>query len=356
MNRIMASVGVAAAFGLAAAGAGAHHSFAVNFNMAGSAEIHGVLRDIRIRNPHSLLEMDVEQSDGSVERWVVETHAVPLLARVGIDAGTFAEGEEVTVRGMPSRIEGRRLIFGLEFVKADGTSYVWRPDSLVPDGGLSSAEQRALRQGLERFEGVWGYQADPNPHTFEDSPLPLTQAGLDARANFDPFNTSAMQCIPPNLPGILYVPYLYGIEVDDDVIRLHHEYFAVARTVPLSGAAVAVEPSGMFGRATARIEGTAVVVDSTGFPDLAAGMATAFDPNGVGADVPSSAQKRFVERYTVSPDGETLTVDYTIEDPVFLSAPYQGRTQWSRLADGTPIVDFECDPGVAAQSSDQSIR
>jgi hypothetical protein len=152
------------------------------------------------------------------------------------------------------------------------------------------------------------------------------------------------------------VPYLYGIEVGDDSIRLQHEYFAVTRTVPLAGEAVPVEPSGMFGSAVARIEGTAIVIESAGFPDLDAGMATAFDPNGVGADVPSSDRKRFVERYTVSPDGQMLTVDYTIEDAVYLSEPYRSRTQWSRLADDTPIVPFECDPAVAAQSSDQSIR
>jgi hypothetical protein len=331
----------------------AHHSFAVNFNMAGSAEIQGVLRDIRIRNPHSLLEMDVENVNGQTERWVVETHAVPLLARVGIDTNTFSEGESLIVRGMPSRIEGRKLIFGLQFVKADGTTYEWRPDGLVPEGGLSRELERLAQVGRARFEGVWGYEADPNPHTFEDSPMPLTAAGLQAREQFDPFDTSAMRCIPPNIPGILYVPYLYGITIDDDAVHLRHEYFAVTRTAPLSDQPAATEPSGMFGVARARFEGNSLIVDSSGYPNLEAGMATAFDPNGVGADIPSSDQKQVTEVYTLSDDGQSLFVEYTITDSVYFTEPYTASTQWSRLASDTEIVDFECDPEVASQSSDQ---
>jgi hypothetical protein len=333
--------------------ASSHHSFAVNFNMAGSAQIEGVLRDIRIRNPHSLLEIDVEADNGQTETWVVETHAVPLLARVGITSDTFTEGEALIVRGMPSRRAGQKLIFGLQFVKEDGTTYEWRPDGLVPEGGLSRELQQIAQAGRARFAGVWGYEADPNPHTFEDSPMPLTQAGLAAREAFDPFNTSAMRCIPPNIPGILYVPYLYGITLDDDAVHLQHEYFAVTRSVPLSGDPVGTEPSGMFGVARARFEGNNLVVESSGYPNLEAGMATAFDPNGVGADIPSSDQKRVTEVYSVSDDGQTLFIDYTITDSVYFTQPYTARTQMSRLAPDTQIVDFECDPEVASQTSDQ---
>lgn len=351
MNRPSALIALFSIFGLASPILFAHHSFAVNFDITGSAEVRGVVTDVRIRNPHSIIELDVEGAGGATEQWVVETHSVPLLLRVGIDSSTFVEGEELIVRGMPSRVSGRPLIFGLEFIKSDGSSYVWRPDSLVPEGGLSAAQLSALRAGPARFEGVWGYEADPNPHIFADSPLPLTQAGLDARAAFDPFNTSAMRCIPPNLPGILYVPYLYGIQIEDDAVLLQHEYFAVTRTVPFGSEPVRTEASGLFGEASARWEGDALVVESSGFPDLEAGMATAFDPNGAGADVGSSDQKLFTERYTVSDDGRTLTIDYTIEDSVYLTEPYQGRTQMTRLADGTRIEDFECDAAIASESS-----
>lgn len=339
-------------FVLAAVGfvAHAHHSFAVHFDPTGQASVEGVVADIRIRSPHSFLELDVAADDGSTQRWSVETHSVPILKRVNIDQDTFSIGQRLRVSGMPSRVPDRPLIFGLFFETDDGVVYEWAPDRLVPEGGLAAGTEAT---GLERFAGIWGYEADPNPHTNADSPYPLTQAGLDARAAFDPLDTPAMQCIPPNLPSILYVPYLYGIEVDPQEIRLHHEYYGIVRTVPLGDARAQTEPSGQFGQAAARIEDGAIVVESSGFPNLLAGMASDFDPNGLGADVPSSDQKEFTERYTLSDDGRTLFVEYTIEDPVYLTESFSGRTQWQRLVDGTPIEPFECDPATAAQSTSQ---
>ena len=333
--------------------ASAHHSFAVHFDPAGRAQIEGVVTGVRIRSPHSFVELDVRTADGGTERWDVETHSVPLLKRVDIVEGTFAIGQTLTISGMPSRVSGRKLIFGLVFETDDGRVYEWAPDKLVPEGGLAAGETLADRSDLERFEGVWGYEADPNPHINAESPFPLTQAGLDARAIFNPLDTPAMQCIPPNLPSLLYVPYLYGIEVDQGEVRFHHEYYSIVRAVPLNGETVQAEPSGLFGRISGSVDGDAIVVESNGFPDLLAGMASDFDPNGVGADVPSSDQKQFTERYTLSDDGQTLFVDYTIEDPVYLTESYSGQTQWTRLAAGTPIEDFECDAEIAAQSTSQ---
>lgn len=89
----------------------------------------------------------------------------------------------------------------------------------------------------------------------------------------------------------------------------------------------------------------------TGYP--LAGMASDFDPNGLGADVPSSDRKAFTERYTPSDDGGKLFVAYTIEDPVYLTESFTGRTQWQRFVDGTPIEPFACDAVTAAQSTSQ---
>lgn len=350
-GRFLASLFAAAVW---AAPASAHHSFAVNFNTSGSAELRGVLTDIRIRNPHSLLEMDIRADSGETERWVVETHAVPLLARVGFTQDTFSEGEEIIVRGWPSRREGRRLVFGLQFVKMDGTVFEWRPGDLVADGGLASELDNVARVGRERFDAVWGYTADPNPHTVGDSPMPLTAAGLNAREEYDPYNTSAMRCIPPNIPGMLYVPYLYGIDVEDDSVLIHHEYFGIRRSVPLSDEFAAIETSAMFGTGRARFDGNDLIVETRDYPAHEAGMATSFDENGMGADIPSSDQKQVTEVYSVSSDGQTLTIEYTVTDPVYLTEPFTASTQLVRLAPGTEIVDFECDPEVASQSSEQS--
>ena len=315
--------------------------------------VTGTLTSARIRSPHSFLTVDVEGENGEIVTWDIETHAVPMIERMGLNQEDFIIGETITVAGMPSRVEGKTLILGLDFTMPNGNSYSWRPNTLVPEGGLSEAIAVAGTTGLDRFKGIWGYETDPNPHINADSPLPLNQAGLDARTAFNPLDTSALRCIPPHLPSLLYVPYLYEIKVMGEELNLQHEYFEILRTVRLDGQPSEVESTGVYGTAVARVEDNTIVIESTGFPDLAAGLASDFDQNGVGTDIPSSHQKKFTERYTVSDDGLHLTAEYTIEDPGFLTEPYSSSTVWRRLADETELVPFVCDAAIAAQSTSQ---
>lgn len=143
------------------------------------------------------------------------------------------------------------------------------------------------------------------------------------------------------------------IQIVGEELRLQHEYFEILRTVRLDGQATQVDSANMYGTAMARVEEDAIVIESTGFSNLAAGLASDFDQNGVGTDIPSSDQKKITERYTVSEDGLALTAEYTIEDPVFLAETYTNSTVWKRLADGTELVPFDCDSDMAAQSTSQ---
>ncbi len=251
-------------------GVNAHHSFRVHYIPEQHASVSGILTSARIRSPHSFLTVDVEGENGAIVSWDIETHAVPMIKRMGMEADDFKIGEEITVGGFPSRIEGKALILGLDFTMADGTSYSWRPNTLVPEGGLSEADS-VVTTGLDRFQGTWGYEVDPNPHINAESPLPLNQAGLDAREAFDPLDTSALRCIPPHLPSLLYVPYLYDIQIVGEELRLQHEYFEILRTVRLDGQATQVDSANMYGTAMARVEEDAIVIESTGFSNLAAG-------------------------------------------------------------------------------------
>jgi hypothetical protein len=53
-----------------------------------------------------------------------------------------------------------------------------------------------------------------------DSPLPLSEAGIRARRNFDPLINAASECIPSNLPSLLMIPYIYEISRDGDTVNL----------------------------------------------------------------------------------------------------------------------------------------
>ena len=341
---------VAAAALLPVQPACAHHSFATHYLMDQSMEITGVVTEASLRNPHSFFTLEVMTEDGSVE-WEVEAHAVPLLRRIGIDGETIQPGDTITVVGPPPR-GSRRVTFGAEIHVADGRHF-----SLL-GGGLAGNLTRyraesvdALVDGtvLERMSGRWGVITPPGTQVIGDTPLPLNEPGRAARAGYDPLDTPAMSCVPPNVPSVHYAPYVFEVRLDGPQPVLFHEYEGIAR--PLSFAEEPADAPPGFGRRTATIEGDTLVIESVGFPEHPAGLASDWDRIGRGRNMPGSAQKRLVERYTVSDDRTTLVLDYTLEDPVYLSEPYSARVEWDRLTDDAPIYDFDCDADIAARST-----
>jgi hypothetical protein len=80
-----------------------------------------------------------------------------------------------------------------------------------------------------------------------------------------------------------------------------------------------------------------LVVETTNFPD---------DAWGTARGIPSGARKRVTERYRLTDGGETLTIDFTIEEPDYLSKPFSGSAQW-RYAPQLTLVPNKCDRDVA---------
>ena len=322
----------------------AHHSFAP-FDQTRLIDLSGVVVDFMLRSPHSILVIEAENNDGFAELWEVEMGPNPIMRRQGFDAVTFEPGDRIVVRGALRRDGAPGVLLGRGYFAADGAP-IGRSDPLPVGGSEGSSGVDAA----DRFSGVWIVRRDPNINTFGDTPLPLTEWAAQHRENFDVRETPAMHCVPPNLPALFYPPYLYGVTLEDDRVVFHYEYFAIIRTVPLGRESARTESSGLFGYATARLDDGSIIVETDQFPAQAAGLASIFDPNGRGGDVPSSTRKRLTERYSLSDGGRTLVLEYTVEDPEYLTAPYSGRVILSRVPDDTPIQEFQCDEESASRS------
>ena len=146
------------------------------------------------------------------------------------------------------------------------------------------------------------------------------------------------------------IPYAYVITRDAGSISIFHEYAQVRRSVAVGSDEPNVTDSA-FGRRLGRYEDDTLVVESTRFPALSAGLASGWDLNGNGADIPSSTQKELVERYSVNEDGSELTLRYTVSDPAYLTEPYSAEIVWHRMPDDSPTYDFNCDAGIALRST-----
>jgi hypothetical protein len=115
------------ALSLIALGAGvpawAHHSFAAEYDLKHPIEIHGVIAQVRLENPHSWFVLDVKDpATGKVDRWSFEAGTPSGMIRNGYRPGVIKPGDEVTIKGFQSKDSDVRGMLR-ELVTADGKVY-----------------------------------------------------------------------------------------------------------------------------------------------------------------------------------------------------------------------------------------
>lgn len=98
MNLMMA-IGL----GLGAAVALAHHSFSATYDEAQEVVIEGRIAQFLLRNPHSMLHVEVTGEDGKPVRYTVEWAGASGLAGSGVTRTTLRIGDVVVIRGNPGR-------------------------------------------------------------------------------------------------------------------------------------------------------------------------------------------------------------------------------------------------------------
>ena len=93
------------ALGLAApaAGALAHHGW--SWTTGGNIDLTGIVKSVRLGNPHGVLKVDVEG-----EEWTVEVGQPWRNERAGLKEGDLAEGIEIRVIGEPAANMSDRLV------------------------------------------------------------------------------------------------------------------------------------------------------------------------------------------------------------------------------------------------------
>ena len=96
----------------------AHHSFAV-YDHTRTLTLRGSVTRFQWTNPHGFIEMDVQQSDGSVKHYSVELTSINMMQRVGWRSNMIKPGDKVQVVIAPL-LSGEPVGLGLEVVLADG--------------------------------------------------------------------------------------------------------------------------------------------------------------------------------------------------------------------------------------------
>ena len=98
-----------------------HHSTAM-FNMEKPTTLEGVVKNFEWVNPHVYLHLDVVNSEGKLEEWLVEIHSPAIMLRRGYTKDYFRPGERITVVGGAIK-DGTHMMRLLRGSKADGTKF-----------------------------------------------------------------------------------------------------------------------------------------------------------------------------------------------------------------------------------------
>src|SRR5687767_1038435 len=202
--------------------------------------------------------------------------------------------------------------------------------SRVPDlGGIWDGGGRARPVNSETVP--WGKSNFPD----------LNERARAYQKVFDEALSPKYDCQPSTSPAIQYDPYMMEVVQWPDRVLLRYEKDDQLRTVWLDGRRPTSLDYGLQGFSVGRYESGALLVETTHFVFDIVGFD---DYNGI----PSSTQKRVLERYTR--EGDELRVTVTVEDPMFLRKPTSYTTRWLPAPKGYKLSAFDCDPESARAS------
>jgi hypothetical protein len=322
---------VASLSSIVAVPAAAHHSPAA-FDMTQDVFFEGVVTESSWRNPHVYLELQIAGADGKVTLQQIEAGPASALIAMGYSADTIRNGERIKVQAKPNRGGAGRVALGWQMTKADGTVIPLHVRAQT-SGVTSSAQATSLA-------GVWVPQATGfSSLAVAVGGWPLTdKARAEVAASSAARAAQRAACVPFGPPALMALPSATTIAIGPSEVNFAIDAMSARRVVHLDQRShpAVLEPSAL-GHSIGRWEGDTLVVDTVGF---------SAQPEGYAFDLPSSAAKHVVERFSLSTDRRHLDYEATVEDAEYFTAPVTHRSQWDYRPD-LKSANLPCDPEAA---------
>ena len=328
----------------AASFSNAHHGAQSQFDQSKSMEVSGVVTKIRFVNPHSYVYFDVTNDDGSVDQWRCEMRAATVLKRSGWSADMFPPGTTIHIEGVPARKEPHGCYVN-RFSLNDGET-IERYQQLTETKGTVDISERPARlaSGEPNLSGDWAAPQrlmteeqvrNRKPSDFRRSRYEQSEAGKQASVGFDMAEDNPrFKCEATNIfIDWVFDQHINRITQENNKVTLQYGFMDIVRTIhmDMDEHPANIEPS-RSGHSIGRWDGDVLVVDTIGF---APGY---LDGRG---GIMHSAQMHVVERFTLDSEEGSLTREYEAEDPLYLTAGFQGRDKL--LISETPFDPYNCD-------------
>lgn len=315
----------------------AHHGAAPHYDPDDLVTLEGTVAELRLVNPHSFLHVDVIGADGMTVEWRCEMGGATLLGRLGWTSETLTPGQPITLVGERARREeyscaadSIALADGTEIgngARIEGT----QPRTIVADVADAALRPKYLDNGQPNLSGPWILRAGGGMGGGLPEP---SEAGRRAAEAYDGrYDNPVIRCESGNI--ILdwtRQSHVNDIRQDENEITIRYGYLDLVRTIHLG---VSSHPENLVpsieGHSTGSWEGDVLVVDTVGF------MPRVLIPRTA---LMTSAEMHVTERFAFDEDARTLTREYVVTDPLYLSEPYTDRNVSDIAAE--PYRPFNC--------------
>jgi|KBSMisStandDraft_5_1062788.scaffolds.fasta_scaffold152719_3 hypothetical protein len=169
--------------------------------------------------------------------------------------------------------------------------------------------------------------------------LKLKPAALEGISKWNPYAqlTPDKACKPPSIVYAMQGPFPIEIFQSDTFIVIKLEYYDMVRLIFLDGRRPESDfPDSDVGFSSGHWEGSTLVVETTHLEPAT------ITNNGLD----HTANVRVLERFRLSPDGQTLLATQEFEDSAILDNRGVRFIAWRKQA-GQHVFPYECDPGFA---------
>jgi hypothetical protein len=337
MNRLSAAF-LVATLALTSWTVGAHHSRQTFFDMTKTMELEGEITRVQWRHPHVRYWIQADAAYGG-EIWEMETTPPSLLERYGISPDVLAAGTRVRVAGPPSRVaenvmEVSHVLLpdGREVLLHTGSPPRWSQDTIERElKAFSEEEIRAAEATANSIYRVWvrGPQ-DERPVFYLDS-YPLTAAGLEAQAAWDPLREVDTGCLKKGMPRTMNNSWPFEFIDEGNQIRLLIEEFDIVRVIHLEGAVPGDKEHSLWGYSTGRWQDGDLLVRTTHVDARYFGA----------AGIKLSRDAILDEKFILSADQRRLDYELTVTDPAVFTEPVTQYSAWD-WRPGERIKPYNC--------------
>ena len=295
----------------------AHHSMSI-YDTEQQVSIEGTLTRIQWTNPHVYLYIEESSASGESVRWEIEGLGPASFRRIGWSRDTVQVGDSITVTGNPTRSVARRGIYPMSIHKNDEKIF----DTLeFMNVALSAAD--AAGTNNSGIEGNWMTQLKFElivQFTEGIDSTNFTAEAVRAVAGFEEATMNpAANCELIAAPLFMIMPDMKQVTISDDTVRIQGDYDGAERIIHLDQDSHEDAAVSWQGHSIGKWEGNTLEIDTARFAENTMG-------NGYG--LPSSSQKHMSETLTLSEDGSNISYQFEVTDPVYLSAPFTGVTEY----------------------------